>query len=174
MAGRFPIKTTDRPTDVEAAREAALALLERTRRTRSDLTRRLKEKGYVPQAIDGAIERLERVGLIDDVEYARAWLAGRLGRRPSGWRRLEQQLRQKGITGDDITAARSRLDQERGATDEIEAARRVVEQAERRYRSLDPRARRQRLYALLARRGFDGDAIRSVLALRETALEKNE
>ena len=161
MAGRFPIETTERSTDVEAAREAALVLLEHTRRTRSDLARRLKERGFTLPAIEGAIDRLAGVGLVDDVEYARAWLAGRWGRRPSGWRRLEQQLRQHGISSDDITAARARLDEERGATDETEAARRVMEQAERRYRSLDPRTRRQRLYALLARRGFDSDTIQA-------------
>ena len=33
--------------------------------------------------------------------------------------------------------------------------------------ALDPHKQRQRLYALLARRGYDGDLIRKVLALRE-------
>jgi regulatory protein len=149
--------------DVEAAREAALKLLERTRRTRSDLARRLAQKGYGPMAIESALERLAGVGLVDDVEYARAWLAGRWGRRPAGWRRLEQDLRRRGIATDDAATARTRLEDERGATDEIAAARRVVELASNRYRSLDPRVRRQRLYALLARRGFDSDTIRAAL-----------
>jgi long-chain acyl-CoA synthetase len=43
----------------------------------------------------------------------------------------------------------------------------VIAQAERRLRGLEPRLRRQRLYALLARRGFDGDVIRRALDLPE-------
>lgn len=148
---------------VDAAREAALRLLERTRRTRSDLARRLAEKGFAPAIVAQTLERLAQVGLIDDVEYARAFLAGRWGRRPSGWRMLSQQLRRRGVAAEDALAARARLEQERGATDETAAALRVVALAASRYRGLDPRTRRQRLYALLARRGFDGDVIRAAL-----------
>jgi regulatory protein len=86
-----------RSADPEAAREAALKLLDRARRTRNDLERRLAEKGFAPVTIAEVIERLSSVGLVDDVEYARAFLAGRWGRRAAGWRRLEQDLRGRGI-----------------------------------------------------------------------------
>jgi SOS response regulatory protein OraA/RecX len=59
------------------------------------------------------------------------------------------------------------LDAEQGGMDETAAARRVIAQAERRLRGLEPRLRRQRVYALLARRGFDGDVIRRALDLPE-------
>ena len=95
-------------TDPDACREAALKLLERTRRTRSDLSRRLVDKGFAPATIAEVIERLAGVGLIDDTEYARAFLAGRLGRRATGWRRLQMQLRGKGVSDADVTAARAR------------------------------------------------------------------
>jgi regulatory protein len=106
------------------------------------------------------LERLAAVGLVDDTEYARAWLAGRWGRRPSGWRRLEMELRAKGVSNDDIAAARAKLEQEHGgAADEVTAARKVIAQAARRLEALDERTRRRRLWALLMRRGFDGDTI---------------
>jgi regulatory protein len=155
----------ERAADPEAAREAALKLLERTRRTRADLVRRLREKGFDATVVDQVVERLAGVGLLDDVEYARAFLAGRWGRRAAGWRVLEQDLRRRGVAGKDIERARARFEQEQGPADEVRLARRVAAQAERRYAALDPRARRQRLYALLARRGFDGDVIEQ--ALRE-------
>src|SRR5213593_1171822 len=96
----------ERPDDDEAAREAALKLLEHTRRTRSDLARRLREKGFSGPLIDEVLERLAGVGLVDDVEFARAWLAGRWGRRPAGWRRLQQQLRASGVSQEDSERAR--------------------------------------------------------------------
>ncbi len=153
----------ERASDPEAAREAALKLLERTRRTRADLARRLREKGYAAVVVDQVLGRLAAVGLVDDVEYAHAFLAGRWGRRAAGWRRLEQELRKRGVLPDAIAAARARLEEEQGGPDEAAAARRVLAQVARRYDRLDPRVRRQRLYALLARRGFDGDTIQEVL-----------
>src|SRR5262249_30022228 len=100
-------------------------------------------------------------------EYARAWLAGRWGRRPSGWRRLQQELRGKGIADDDVERARALLAERGGAPDEAESALRLVAKARPRLESLDPRQRQQRLYALLARRGYDGATIRRVLAIGE-------
>jgi regulatory protein len=107
------------------------------------------------------------VGLVDDVEYARAFLAERWGRRAAGWRRLEADLRKKDVAPADIAAARARLEQETGGADEVTLARRVLAQSARRMAKLGPRQRRQRLWALLARRGFDGDVIQQ--ALREDA-----
>src|SRR5260221_11663735 len=157
-------------TDPAACREAALKLLERTRRTRSDLARRLKDKGYAPETITEVIDRLGEVGLVDDTEFARAWLAGRWGRRPSGWRRLQQELRARGVSDEDVERARQLLAARDGAPDEVEAARKLIEQTARRFASLDERTRRNRVYALLARRGFDSDVIRQALAVREPSV----
>lgn len=153
--------------DAEAAREAALRLLERTRRTRSDLERRLRDKGFAAPAVAEALERLARVGLVDDAEFARAFLAGRWGRRPAGWSRLRQELRAKGVGDDAIEAAREQVAARDGGVDESSTALKLVQQARRRMSALEPAKQRQRLYALLARRGYDGDTIRRVLAIRD-------
>lgn len=153
----------------DAAREAALRLLERTRRTRTDLERRLRDRGHGDGVIASVLDRLTRVGLVDDVEYARAFLAGRWGRRASGWRVLEQDLRRRGVSPSDILVARERLEAEQGQQDEVSLARRVLQQTARRYASLDPRTKRQRLWALLARRGFDGDVIAQAMSEESAA-----
>ncbi len=151
----------------KACREAALKLIERARRTRSDLARRLKEKGYAFAVVSQVLDRLAEVGLVDDVEFARAWLAGRWGRRPSGWRRLQQELRGRGIADPDIARAKELLSERGGAPDEVASAAKLVEQARRRFARLEPREQRQKLYALLARRGYDGETIRRALELKE-------
>lgn len=158
-----------RAADPGATREAALKLLERTRRTRADLTRKLQDKGYAAPVVASVIDRLAEVGLVDDVEFARAFLAGRWGRRAAGWRKLEIQLRQKGIGAADIAEARRLFEETQGAVDEVGAARRVIEQSARRYDRLEPRVRRQRLWALLTRRGFSGETIEQALREREAA-----
>jgi len=156
----------ERGRDPDRCREAALTLLERTRRTRADLSRRLRLKGYAEGVINGVLERLAEVGLVDDAQYARAFIQGRWGRRAAGWRRIEQDLRRRGVPAGDIARARAEFMTAEPSTDEDDLARRVVRQAERRYVALEPHVRRQRLYALLVRRGFDGDIIERVL--RET------
>jgi len=160
----------ERAASVEACREAALKLLERSRRTRSDLTRRLRDKGYVEPVIEQVLERLAGVGLVDDGEYARAYLRGRWGRRAAGWRRLEQDLRTRGVGADDIAAARRALEADVGPADEVAAARRVLEQARRRLERRDPRERRRLQWALLMRRGFDPETITAALGSRDDAL----
>ncbi len=169
MPGRRPARLpeAERSSDPGACREAALRLLERQRRTRTDLERRLRDKGYAEPTIAGVLDRLAAVGLVDDVEYARAFMAGRRARRSAGARRIEQELRARGVGVEDIATATVRLDAEQGGLDELAAARRVIAQAEHRMQGLDPRVRRRRLYALLGRRGFDGDVIRRALDLSE-------
>ena len=151
-------------------REATLELLERALRTRHDLERRLKERGFAAGEIAATLDRLAEVGLVDDVEFARTWLAGRWGRRPSGWRRLQQELRAKGVSQEDAERARELLSERGGAPDEVQSAAKLAAQARKRYARLDPQVQRQRLYALLARRGYDSDVIRRALELKE-ALE---
>lgn len=151
--------------DAEAAREAALRILERRRHTRSDLARKLREKHFAAPTIEGVLDRLAAVGLVDDVEFARAFLSSRLGRRPTGLRRLRDQLRVHGVGEETANAALALIGEREGVPDEVDAARRLVAQSARRYAALEPRVRQQRLYALLARRGFAADVIRRALAM---------
>src|SRR5205085_1890185 len=59
--------------------------LERQRRTRGDLARRLRDRGYASAVVDQVLDRLAELGLVDDVEYSRAFMAGRPARpRPRG------------------------------------------------------------------------------------------
>ena len=132
-----------------------------------DIARRLADKGFALATVTEVLDRLAAVGLVDDTEFARAFLAGRWGRKPSGWRRLQQELRAKGVGEADVLAARGLLEQREGGVDELSTARKLIAQAERRYARLEPRVRQQRLYALLARRGYDGDIIRRALSMRD-------
>ena len=158
-----PREAGERSSDPDAAREVALRLLERTRRTRADLAKRLRDRGYAAATIEQALDRLAAVGLVDDVEYACAFLRGRASRRPAGRRRLELELRARGVGAEDVALAFERSAPDAGSADEAEGARRVLALAERRYRTLDPRSRQQRLYALLVRRGFDRETIAAAL-----------
>jgi len=67
------------------------------------------------------------------------------------------------VSAEDVARGRTLLEAQTGTVDEVAAARRAVAAAARRYAKLDPRVRRQRLWALLSRRGFDPDVIERAL-----------
>ena len=164
------MKTLDEEA-VRGAQEIALRALERTRRTRRELERRLADRDVDPDAAREALARLERVGLIDDLEYARAFLREKLGRRAVGARLLRGQLVARGVAGAMADQAMEELAADDGGASgrtEFDRARRAALQFVRRYARLDPRTRRQRLSAALVRRGFDYDTVSEALRSLET------
>jgi regulatory protein len=86
------------------AHEAALRLLDVRERSRRELAGRLREKGFPPEEIEPELERLVEVGLLDDRRFA-CLRARALVRRGQGPRRIESDLRARGVSREDIAAA---------------------------------------------------------------------
>jgi len=158
--------------------EAALRFLEARQRSVSEVRRRLTTAGYREDLVTAAIERLGELGMLDDEAFATQWVESRDRARPRGERALRQELRQKGI--DSETIARTLEARGHGggdaandvgarpSADEAAARRLLARHAHALDRVADPRARRQRAYALLARNGF-GPEIAGRLASRVAA-----
>jgi regulatory protein len=154
--------------DPELILAAALRFLEARSRSVSEVRRRLTGAGYQADLVEGAITRLVDLGMLDDVAFGAAWLESRDRARPRGERALRQELRLKGLDGtlvDELLVERAAgaEDVDRGAAERV-LARHAAALA----RVADPRARRHRAYALLARNGFDPEtcsaAVRAFLA----------
>jgi regulatory protein len=164
-------------TDPEIVMEAAARLLASRSRSVSETRRRLQALGYPAPHVATVIERLERMGYLDDTAFARAWLESRDRSRPRGESALRQELRRKGL--DDATvrdaiqeraaAAHQGTDADEarsGSAADLAAARRLLERkAAALVREPDPRKRLQKAYALLARNGFGPDVCREVSRL---------
>ena len=166
--------------DPEIVLAAGLRFLEARSRSVEEVRRRLTEAGYRADLIAATLDRLATIGLLDDELFARAWIESRDRARPRGEIALRRELGQRGVGREEISAALAERqeaaeqlardwpsedgDEPSGSPDEA-AARRLVE---RRRRDLDriddPRKRRERAYALLARNGFDPDVCRTVAA----------
>lgn len=154
--------------DPDVVLAAAARFLEARSRSVTELRRRLTGAGYRPGLVEGAIERLLELGMLDDRAFAEAWIASRDRARPRGERVLRQELVQKGIDRSLIheLLEERRTGEEGEATEpDLEAARRLLERNARSLaRVADPRQRRARAYALLARNGFDPDVCSDVAA----------
>lgn len=152
--------------------EAAARFLEARSRSVSEVRRRLGGAGYRTDLVDGAIARLTELGMLDDEVFARAWVESRDRARPRGERAIREELRLKGIDRSTVEAVLQDrreggvMDAGDGRVDADGAAaeRLIAKHLRGLARIADPRQRRQRAYALLARNGFDPDTCRAAAA----------
>jgi regulatory protein len=142
--------------------DAALRFLESRARSEAEVRRRLTFAGYRAALVEDAITRLREVGMLDDAAFARAWVESRDRARPRGERALRQELSLKGVERgllDEVLAERRAApaadDVDAVDVDAVGAERLLARNARTLDRIADPRLRRQRAYALLARNGFD-------------------
>lgn len=164
--------------------EAAARFLEPRARSVTEVRRRLTGAGYRTDLVAGAITRMLDLGVLDDEAFARAWVESRDRARPRGERAIRQELGLKGVdraTIDLVLAERREaaagVPAEDGVTltpDRSAAERLLVRNARSLARVMDPRQRRQRAYALLARHGFDAETCREVAATIDDAAEPIE
>jgi regulatory protein len=146
--------------------EAAARFLEARSRSVAEVRRRLGRAGYRAELVDGAIARLTELGMLDDATFGRAWVESRDRARPRGEIALRRELGLKGVDRAIVDELlEERRDQASAGPDadgaDLVAARRLLVRNERALaRVTDPRQRRQRAYALLARNGFDPETCR--------------
>jgi regulatory protein len=149
--------------DPEVVLEAAARFLEVRARSVAEVRRRLISAGYRMELVEGAISRLAELGILDDEAFARAWVESRDRARPRGERAIREELRQKGVDRSIVDATLEERRDESDGAHEVAAAERLLARNQRSLQRIaDPRQRRQRAYALLARNGFDPETCREV------------
>jgi regulatory protein len=161
-------RTLDRHDDREKAREAALRLLAVRARSEGELDDRLKRKGFDERTSAEVVSRLKNVGLVDDEDFARAWVDEKLRLRPCGPRRLVQELLTRRVP----RAVADRVVAETFSEhDELEVARRAAAPKVRSQAKLEPAKRRARLQSFLLRRGFSYEVASTLVKEMERATE---
>lgn len=116
---------------------------------------RLRQAGFAPDEIDDALVRLERVGLVDDADFARQVAEHRFGVRREGSRAVTSELLSKGVSPAivaEVVAAQGDSEEERAGQ---LAASRVL-----RMGGVEPVKAFGRLSSFLMRRGYAPDVAR--------------
>ena len=72
--------------------DAAMRALARRPFSRRELATKLAQKGHARDAVDEALARADRAGLLDDEAYAREAARAELARKPAGRRLIESKL----------------------------------------------------------------------------------
>ncbi len=187
---RNPAETRERHASVTEqgpVMDAAARFLEARPRSVAETRRRLTDAGYQAALVDDVLVRLEELGYLDDEAFARAWVESRDRAHPRGEGALRRELALKGIATDLVAAvlAERRAPapdepaglepgagpsafepyRERVAVDpDLDGALRLLaRRSAALLREPDPRRRRQRAYALLARQGFDPGTCREAV-----------
>ena len=144
--------------------ERALDMLEARARGVAELRRLLIRKGEPEADVDETIARLQRAGVLDDANYARQFARSKALGAGHSRRRIQQELTRRGVTREVSDAAIEDVFTDEGV-DEDAAIDKVARKKLRMLARLDEPTRRRRLYAFLARRGYDSDDIARVTRL---------
>lgn len=165
--------------------DKALATLGARARSAADLKRYLKTKDFTDVQVAPVIEKLQALGLLDDRKFALGFARSRLApSRGFGPRRVAAELQRKGVARTIVDSVLQELAAEReeaadAARERGETVRSALEEAaQKKLRSmqgLEPEVRKRRLYAYLARRGFDaGDIVRALESIEERRVRNEE
>ena len=156
--------------ELTAAYDRALNLLAFRARSSRELHRRLVQKGVTAERADRVIAKLRDAGLIDDADFARQLTRSKLSGGVSQ-RRVQQELFKRGVAREVADEAVAQVVDEEGLSD-ADSIERVARKKWRTLAGLDEQTRRRRLFAFLARRGFDSDDVSRVV--RQLAGETEE
>ena len=152
--------TRARPT----AYNYALNLLAARPYSSTALRRKLIQKEYEAADADDAIRRLLDNGLLNDARFAEQYARSKMLSTGASKRRLTQDLYRKGIKGDMATTAIATV-MEQDEIDPAAVIERVAAKKLAQLGDLEPIVLRRRLFAFLARRGYDLDEIKRVVSL---------
>ena len=147
----------------------SLGALSRHDVSEAEMLDKLRSRGFDGAEASDEVERLKRVGLLDDTALAERLVRSLRERKGLGDAAIGPALRLRRIPTAIIDAALADSDEE-ASLDRLEA---LARERARRLGSLEPAVAERRLTAYLMRKGYPGTAVRSAVrrALTAQALE---
>ena len=142
----------------ETTYQKALHFLSYRPRSSAEVRQNLTKRGTPEAVVEETITHLQRAGLVNDQEFARAWVENRNNFRPRSKSALLMELRRKGLSDEVVLPVLDvQVDEEALA---FEAARKYA----RRLAGLEWLEFRQKLSGFLGRRGFSYSTLSPVVS----------
>jgi regulatory protein len=142
--------------------DRALNMLAFRARSSAELGRALVRKGEPKEVVHAAIGRLRDQGLLDDAAFAQSFTRAKVLGAQQSRRRVQQDLARKGVARE-VTDAAIAIVFEEEQIDQRDVVEMAARKKLRSLTKLEPAVRRRRLYAFLARRGYDSEDIRRAM-----------
>lgn len=124
-------------------------------RSRWEIEQYLKRKGYDEALTRSLLVKTEKLGLVNDEDFAKQWVQWRINSGGRSKQRLRAELRQKKIDAAIIDEALSEIDE----SAETEQIKTLIERKTKQSRYRD----RQKLMAYLARQGYSYNLIKQAM-----------
>lgn len=142
---------------IQKAVDRAIDYLSYRPRSTREVRQNLVKKEVPEPVIEIVIGRLERLGYLDDIAFARFWIENRDNFKPMSPRALRYELRQKGIEDNILDPLLDEI------VDVHEAAYRAIEKRKWRFRGKTRQEFKHKLSGTLQRRGFYYGVINDVI-----------
>lgn len=142
--------SVDLAEEMGRARQIVYERLAVQARSRADLEQTLAKKQVSAEVTRAILDKFEDAGLVNDAEFAHAWVQGRQRSKGLSSRVLAMELKRKGVDDELIAEALDELD----PVAEVDAAHRLVQTKLRSMSKLDDTTKIRRLTAMLARKGY--------------------
>ncbi|MDA3852431.1 MAG: regulatory protein RecX [Spirochaetaceae bacterium] len=136
-------------------RKKALDLLARRDHSRLELSRKLRQRDFPKEMVEGSCRWLQEKGFLDDLEFGHRWLEYQKRRGKDNRQSLYVKLQQKGLSRSNISILLDDFSQK----DERTACKKALEKIMRRS-SMTPEKAEQ----TLRRRGYHYNMIKSVMS----------
>lgn len=153
------LETLSAEAELKKAKEKALNLLSYKEYTTKQLTDRLK-RHTDEESAEQAVARMEELGLLDDDDYAERFARDLSERKKFGILRIRQEMRQRGLTNEQIEYATSLL-----RSDPEEKMREII--ARKYPLAYEDEKVRRRAFSALMRMGYPAAEVRRVLTVSE-------
>jgi regulatory protein len=120
-------------------------------RSTGQVRQRLEKAAFPEPVIAQVLAEFGQKRWLDDEAFARCWVAGRLGKRAMGPRRLGQELEERGLSPEVVARV---LEECSGALDNPAAMLALLRRQRGRYAGLEERKAKRRMLDFLRRRGY--------------------
>jgi regulatory protein len=140
------------------ARNVLLYQLSRSMKTEHQLREIMIRREIPAEIFEPLLERFKEAQLIDDTEFARAFVASRT-RAGKSVNAIRRELRNKGVEQRVIAVATELISVE----DEVSRASELAQAKLARMSALEPMVARRRLQGFLARRGYSSQVISAAM-----------
>lgn len=134
-------------SELQACFDSALNLISVSLKTEKEVESRLVKKGYLPEIVSRAIEKVKLYGFLNDEEYAKKYAQSYS--KTKGKRLIGLQLKQKGVSTEDVETAISEIENQ-GESAKILAEKYLKN------KEIDKKIL-QKCYKYLLSKGFDYD-----------------
>ncbi|WP_409273906.1 recombination regulator RecX [Neobacillus sp. SCS-31] len=145
--------------EIRKAYNNAINYLSHKMRTEKEVRKHLKEKKLEEAAINEVIHRLLEQGYLNDAEYADAYVRTQISTTDKGAYVVRMELKERGIADPLIEEALKQYTPE----EQFEKAKSLAEKYARKYSGESERILKQKLDAMLRRKGYHTDAIQFAL-----------